>query len=47
MSVLAGICYGINFAPVIYIKDNYKDENGDPVSQNGLHFRQNKPTNLT
>ena len=35
MSVIAGVCYGINFTPVIYIKDNYSDENGEKVSQNG------------
>ena len=39
MSVIAGVCYGINFTPVIYIKDNYTDENGEKVSQNGKKSR--------
>ena len=30
-SIIAGILYGVNFAPVIYIQDNYKPK----PSQNG------------
>ena len=35
MSMLAGCFYGVNFAPVIYIQNHYKEEDGSDVSQNG------------